>query len=424
MAQKWLRGLPLIALGLLFLAGCQIDQDAPSDPLGRVVEGAAKCKSPALNNASTIFPPSPDPRRGQVEDLCKAILDGAIDPDIGADRLHVLAYTAWQAGTLASGTTTADLVAYNAVVRGLNPVAALGADEKPIWTATNVSGGEFLAAGEISTSANPATFCFASGQWCFIINAGVPYYFTAEAIAEQPTLGLCPGPLPNDCEPGAVHIDLNPDSAIDDSLDATNITVWSCTDFATSLARFEVTPEGDVGAGEYGEEAVEPVPSGLNCLDNVFLLNGVQRWVWTGVQPLRWAFGAAPAYAAGTGVTFARASQIAGGEFGVPSARDLTARVSSRYASVAQGTLANLWEDSSLTHLISSCVTERVSQKVGECTWENVPVVDENGDGICYWGTVEKVENPSTTHTGAMEVCVDKDDPAKNATKTFTFDIR
>lgn len=434
MIQNRLRYLPLCAITLLFLAGCQADVGAPSDPIAGGLEGAAKCKNAALNNSKDIFPPSPDPRQGQVEDLCKAILDGTINPDIGHDELLVLAYDGSVNGTLAANTDESDLVAYNAAVRGLSPVAALEADEKAVWTLTNVSGGEFLAVGPIATSANPATFCFESGQWCFVINAGASYHFLAEAIAEQADLGLCPGPLPNDCDPGGVHIDLNPDSVIDDESDATNITVWSCTDFGTRHARFPIAPNGEVGLGIYGEPVTGDAPGGLNCLDNAFLLNGAQRWVWTGLQPLRWVFGVDAANAGEFGTKFSRGSHIGEGEFGVPSARDLVCEVRSRFASVSEGTICRLFTDSTKETEVtaSPCVTSRVSQKVGNCTWEDVVVSNSEGlpfsgepdEAPCLWGTAEKVENPSKTHFAEREVCVGPGDPAREDTKTFVFDIR
>lgn len=435
MIQNRLWCLPLCVLTLLLLAGCQVGSDSPADPLSRGLEGAGKCKSNALDKSREIFPPSPDPRQGQVESLCKDILDGKIDPDIGQDQLLVLAYDGWANGTLAAGTGTSDIVAYNAAVRGLSPVAALEADERAVWTLTNVSGGEFLAVGPIATSANPATFCFASGQWCFVINAGATYHFLAEAIAEQASLGLCPGLLPNDCDPGGVHIDLNPDTVVDDQSDDTNITVWSCTDFGTRHARFPISPDGEVGAGQYGVPATGDVPDDLNCLDNAFLLNGAQRWVWTGLQPLRWVLGVDAANAGTFGTTFSRGSHIAEGEFGVPSARDLVCEVRSRFASVSEGTICRLFTDSTKGTEVtpaSPCVTSRVSQKVGSCTWEDVVVSDSeglpfsgvSGEAACLWGTAEKVENPSRTHFAEHEVCVGPGDPARGDTKTFVFDIR
>lgn len=435
MIHNHFRSLPLSFMTLLFLAGCQADVGAPSDPIARGLEGAAKCKSAPLNNSMDIFPPSPDPRQGQVEDLCKAILDGNINPDLGQDQLLVLAYDGWKNGTLATGTGTSDIVAYNSAVRGLSPVAALEADEKAVWTSTNVSAGEFLAVGPIATSANPATFCFASGQWCFVINAGATYHFLAEAIAEQPSLGLCPGPLPNDCDPGGVHIDLNPDSVIDDDSDETNITVWSCTGFGTRHARFPISPDGEVGAGEYGEPATGGAPDGLNCLENTFLLNGAQQLVWTGLQPLRWVLGVNAANAGTFGTTFSRGSHIGEGEFGVPSARDLVCEVRSRFASVSEGTICRLYIDSTKSTEVtpaSPCITSRVSQKVGSCTWEGVvvsnssglPFSGEDGEAPCLWGTVEKVENPSKSHFAEHAVCVGPGDPERGHTKTFVFDIR
>lgn len=418
MAQKWLRGLPLIALGLLFLAGCQIDQDAPSDPLGRVVEGAAKCKSPALNSASTIFPPSPDPRRGQVEDLCKAILDGAIDPDIGADQLHVLAYSGWQAGTLASETTDADVAAYNTAVRGLNQVAALGADEKPVWTTTNISDGEFLAVGQITNSSVADTFCFASGEWCFVVNAGVPYYFLAEAIVDQPALGLCPGPFPNDCAPGAVHIDFNPDSAIDDESESTNVTVWKCeTDFGTRHARFPVSPTGTVDSlGVYGTPVTGPIPSGL-CSQSAFLMNDVQQWVWTGLQPLRWALGVGVANAGSTGTTFGRASEIATGQFGVPRTRDILCKVSAKFAAISDGAECKLFEGNSPSNpLVASCTTQKTEvdgPKSARCPLLNIPVP---GDNTPYYLVVDKQGQTNTAHHAedGVDRGLSPDDPARD----------
>ena len=430
MIQRWLRGSAVLCLGLVLMIGCQT-QEAPSEPDRQALEGAGKCKSNALDRAKDIFPPSPDPRRSTVEDLCKDILDGRIDPDLGADQLHVLAFQAWQNGevlvTQGNSTVEQSLAAFNAAVRGLAPVAALEADEQPVWNVNNLSGEEVVAGGP---GVSGDDFCFPDGTWCFQVVADEPYFFLAEAVPDQTLLGVCPGDLPNDCERDVIHMDVNPDSAIDeDDPDTvadendpdTYVVVWSCTDFANLHARFGITPGGSVQAGEFGEQVFDAPPDGLNDCGSAFELNGVQRYVWTSLKPLRWALGADVLNAAGSsGTKFGRASQVAAGDAENPRARDLVCEVRSKFASVSEGTLCDLYTDSSKTTLLASCITSRVSQKIGQCTWEDVVVPDD----VVYWGKAEKVINPSTAHTLEMSIPVGPGNPPRGDTKTFVFNIR
>jgi hypothetical protein len=422
----------MVCLGLSITLGCQT-AEGPSDPDGHALEAAGKCKSNALDRAKAIFPPSPDPRRGTVEDLCKNILDGRVDPDLGADQLHVLAYQAWQDGevqvTQGNSTVEQSLAAFNAAVRGLAPVAALDGDEQPIWNVSNLTGEEVVAGGP---GASGDDFCFPGGTWCFRVVSDEPYFFMAEAKADQTLLGVCPGDLANDCERDRVHMDVNPDSAIDeDDPDTplvdendpdTFVVVWSCTDFGNLHARFGITAGGSIQAGEFGEPVFDAPPAGLNdCGASAFELNGIQRYVWTSLKPLRWAFGAEPLNAAGSsGTKFGRASDVSAGDAENPRTRDLICEVQSRFASVSEGTQCDLFTDSSKTTQLAHCVTSRVSQKIGRCTWEDVPVPDD----VIYWGKVEKVINPSTSHQLEMQIPIGPGNPQRGDTRTYIFDIR
>ncbi|HKY59559.1 MAG TPA: hypothetical protein VJP59_00980, partial [Gemmatimonadota bacterium] len=335
MAPNRLRGLPLIALGLLFLAGCQDTQNAPSDVTGRVVDGAAnRCRGDssvaAFNSAKNLFPDNE--RQRLAVDICQDIMDGRVDADLGADQLHVLAYQGWKNGNLGSATAQ-DLADFNAAVRGLSPVALLDSDEQPEWTLTNIGDDQFLAVGPTTAS---DIHCFGEidtvERWCFqVVAGGDSYFFLAEAKAPTAAgdLGACPGPLASDCEDDVVHIDVNPDEAIDDDDDNTFVNVWSCTDFATRHARFGVGPDG------FGDPG-PPVPAGLgNCGESSSALSGMQRWVWAGLQPLRWVAGVEALTAGGTGTTFARGSDVAAGEFGSIRVRDIVCRTTARFASVS-----------------------------------------------------------------------------------------
>jgi hypothetical protein len=61
-----------------------------------------------------------------------------------------------------------------------------------------------------------------------------------------------------------------------------------------------------------------------------------------------------------------------------------------------------------------------VAQKIGRCTWEDVPVPDD----VIYWGKVEKVINPSTSHQLEMQIPIGPGNPQRGDTRTYIFNIR
>ncbi|HET6342692.1 MAG TPA: hypothetical protein VFG78_10990, partial [Gemmatimonadota bacterium] len=313
--------------------------------------------------------------------------------------------------------TAQDLVDFNAAVRGLEPVALLDADEQPVWNTTNIGNDQFLAVGPTTAS---DVHCFGEidtiDRWCFqVVSGGASHFFLAEAKADQDlgNLGACAGTFAFDCEEDVVHIDVNPDEAIfevpvDDP--ATKVHVWSCVVFANGHARFG---DGQDGFGAEGP----PAPAALGtCGDAPSALSGVQRWVWAGLKPLRWAAGVGTLNAGGTGTTFARGSDISEGEEGSIRVRDVVCRTTARFASISDGAECRLFLNSSLDPIPggvgttdTECTTVGIGKKTGECTWQDIPVPDD----ICYYAVVDKQDQTGTAHHAEGEVCVGPGDPAR-----------
>jgi hypothetical protein len=416
MNRRWLQRLPSLCFSLLLLAGCQAGQDSPSDPLGRGLEGSARCGDPDLNREKRLFPDGE--RQRQVEDLCQDILAGRIDADLGADQLHVLAFQAWQNDKQddnLGNATAQDLAEFNAAVRGLDPVALLDGDEQPVWNTTNIGDEQFLAVGP--TTAN-GIHCFGSGldTWCFQVNAGgASYFFLAEAKADQADLGVCAGPLANDCEKDVIHIDVNPDEAVDDEDENTNVNVWSCTDFATRHARFGVGPPGEDPFGDPGPAAPQQILDGCGV---AFELEGIQRWVWAGLKPLRWAAGVGTLNAGGTGTTFSRGSDVSEGEEGSIRVRDIVCKVSAKFASISDGAECKLLLGGT-TQAVCTTISDGQRTKTSSCTWEDIPVPAD----VSYHAVVDKQNQTGTPHHAEGDVNVAPGNPARDEIMTCTFDL-
>ncbi|HKY59820.1 MAG TPA: hypothetical protein VJP59_02315, partial [Gemmatimonadota bacterium] len=102
-------------------------------------------------------------------------------------------------------------------------------------------------------------------------------------------------------------------------------------------------------------------------------------------------------------------------------------RATARFASVSDGAECKLFLNSSLDPITggvgttdTDCTTVGVAKKVGECTWQDIPVPDD----ICYYGVVDKQDQTGTAHHAEGEVCVGPGDPAREGEKrTCTFDL-
>jgi hypothetical protein len=424
MISKRLRGLPLIALGLLFLAGCQ--GDVPSDPAEHVLGGAAP--SSCQNMCSIIKGGAGT----QCKSLCDGVVDGSVDPEPGSKGLLAIAFAEWQAGNLQlrGGTTATEAIEdFSAAVLALASVASLPADEKHVWTEdVNLASEDVVAVGPTTSD---DVFCFPNGQWCFQVfsDAGASYHFAAEAVSDQENLGECAGEFEHDCATTGIHMDITPDTAITpDTTDASFVQVWDCSAAGFDRhVRFEVLNEDSTGAGEFGQQGDANPPQLNGCSLATAPLDGWQRWAWTGLKPLAWVFGPDPLNAGTTGTTFGRASIVQAGELAI-RVRDVTCVATARFASISDGAECRLFLNADLDPIDGTPTTDTVCTTVGDgkkvksgrCTWEDLPVPADNTQ---YFAVVDKQDQTGTAHHAEGFITLAPGNPAKDEKLVCTFNL-